>query len=412
VHAGGPRMGFMELTLTTAQARLAALGAQGLAKGRPAGVTAGSVRRVLAQLHLLQIDSVNVLSRSHYLPLFSRLGPYDTAIADRLAGEAPRRMVEYWAHEASYVRPELFADLRSVQRRVWMTAHSMPAEVRDALSGKIMSLLAGGPPLTAREIAERTGGTSGKPAANWGWNWNASKRVLEDLFASGLLSSAGRTPQFERLYAPTSAVHPAGEAALEPSDPEEAVLRLTELAARAHGVSTVRCMADYFRLLQRDTAAAVETLVKRGTLKPVRVPGFRASAYLHAEAVIPRRSSARALLSPFDSLVFERKRLETLFDFRYRLEIYTPPDARRYGYYVLPFLLGDGFAARVDLKADRANKALLVQAAHREEGAPARTAVELAAELRMMADWLGLDDVIVKPSGDLAGALKLAVCRE
>ncbi|GAA3295300.1 winged helix-turn-helix domain-containing protein [Arthrobacter citreus] len=402
----------MEPTLTSAQARRAALGAQGLAKGRPAAVAAGSVRGVLARLHLLQIDSVNVLSRSHYLPLYSRLGPYDTAIPDRLAGKAPRGMVEYWAHEASYVRPELFADLRAVQRRVWMTAHSMPAGVRDPLSTEIMSLLAGGPPLTAREIAERIGGSSGKPAANWGWNWSASKRILEDLFAAGLLSSAGRTPQFERLYAPTAAVHPAGSAAMEPSDPQEAVLRLTDVAARAHGIATVRCMADYFRLLQRDTAAAVATLVKRGRLRPVRVAGWRAPAYLHAEAVIPRRSSARALLSPFDSMVFERKRLESLFDFRYRLEIYTPPAGRRYGYYVLPFLLGDGFAARVDLKADRTNKALLVQAAHREEGAPAQTAVELAAELRMMADWLGLDDVIVKPSGDLAGALKLAVCRE
>lgn len=402
----------MEPTLTSAQARRAALGAQGLAKGRPAAVTAGSVRGVLARLHLLQIDSVNVLSRSHYLPLYSRLGPYDTAIPDRLAGKAPRGMVEYWAHEASYVRPELFADLRAVQRRVWMTAHSMPAGVRDPLSTEIMSLLAGGPPLTAREIAERIGGSSGKPAANWGWNWSASKRILEDLFAAGLLSSAGRTPQFERLYAPTAAVHPAGSAAMEPSDPQEAVLRLTDVAARAHGIATVRCMADYFRLLQRDTAAAVATLVKRGRLRPVRVAGWRAPAYLHAEAVIPRRSSARALLSPFDSMVFERKRLESLFDFRYRLEIYTPPAGRRYGYYVLPFLLGDGFAARVDLKADRTNKALLVQAAHREEGAPAQTAVELAAELRMMADWLGLDGVIVKPSGDLAGALKLAVCRE
>ncbi|MCC9195985.1 crosslink repair DNA glycosylase YcaQ family protein [Arthrobacter sp. zg-Y820] len=402
----------MEPTLTARQARLTALGAQGLVKGRPATVTSRSVGRVLKQLHLLQIDSVNVLSRSHYLPLFSRLGPYDTAVPDRLASKAPRQMVEYWAHEASYVRPELFPDLRTVQRRVWMTAHSLPTEVKNRLSEQILGLLAGGPPLTAREIADRLGGGEVRTKGNWGWNWNASKRVLEDLFASGLLSSAGRTPQFERLYAPTAAVHPAGPAALEPSDPQEAVLRLTELAARAHGVATVRCLADYFRLPQRETASAAAVLVRTGKLRRVRVAGWRSPAYLHAETVIPRRSSARALLSPFDSMVFERKRLEALFGFRYRLEIYTPPAARRYGYYVLPFLLGEEFAARVDLKADRSNKALLVQAAHREDGAPARTAVELAAELRMMADWLGLDDVIVKPSGDLAEALKLAVCRE
>lgn len=402
----------MEPTLTANQARLTALGAQGLVKGRPDNATARSVGRVLDQLHLLQIDSVNVLSRSHYLPLFSRLGPYDTAIPDRLASKAPRRMVEYWAHEASYVRPELFRDLRTVQSRVWMTAHALPPELRESLSAQILSLLSSGPPLTAREVAGRLEGSEAKSTANWGWNWNASKRVLEDLFASGLLSSAGRTPQFERLYAPTATVHPAGAAALEPSDPEESVLRLTELAARAHGVATVRCLADYFRLPQRATAVAVAELVRMGELERVRVAGWTSPAYLHAKAVIPRRTSARALLSPFDSMVFERKRLETLFGFRYRLEIYTPPAARRYGYYVLPFLLGDAFVARVDLKADRPNKALLVQAAHREDGAPAGTAVELAAELRMMADWLGLDDVIVKPSGDLAEELKLAVCRE
>ncbi|WAP52737.1 winged helix DNA-binding domain-containing protein [Arthrobacter sp. ATA002] len=402
----------MEPTLTARQARLAAIGAQGLAKRRPTNVTAGSVRRVVEQLHLLQIDSVNVLSRSHYLPLFSRLGPYDTAIPDRLASRAPRRMVEYWAHEASYVRPELFADLRTVQRRVWMTAHSIPADARERLSERIVALLAVSGPLTARDVEARIGENSVRAAGNWGWNWNASKRVLEDLFAAGLLSSAGRTAQFERLYAPTAAVHPEGAAALEPADPEEAVLRLTELAARAHGVATVRCLADYFRLRRRETAAAADTLVRTGKLRRVRVAGWNAPAYLHSDAVIPRRSSARALLSPFDSLVFERNRLESLFGFHYRLEIYTPPAARRYGYYVLPFLLRDAFAARVDLKADRTNRVLLVQAAHREEDAPGDTAVELAAELRMMAAWLGLDDVMVKPSGDLAEALKLAVRRE
>ncbi len=402
----------MKPTLTSRQARLAALGAQGLVRGRPENPGSRSVERTLQRLQLLQIDSVNVLSRSHYLPLYSRLGAYDTAVPDRLASKAPRRMVEYWAHEASYVRPELFADLRAVQWRVWMTAHSLPAELRRTLSDEIMVVLAGGPPLTARETARRLGAEKSGGSQNWGWNWSASKRVLEDLFAAGTVSSAGRTPQFERLYAPTAAVHPAGEAALEPSEPREAVLRLTELAARAHGVGTVRCFADYFRIPQRDTAAAVADLVRSGTLRPVQVAGWKTPAYLHADSVIPRCSAARALLSPFDSLVFERRRLEALFGFRYRLEIYTPPAKRRYGYYVLPFLLEDRIVARVDLKADRSLRALLVQAAHREADAPAHTAVELAAELRMMADWLGLEDVIVKPSGDLAEALKLAVCRE
>lgn len=396
------------------QARLAALGAQGLGKGRPAGpaVSARSVGRTFERLQLLQIDSVNVLARSHYLPLFSRLGPYDRRIVDGLGARKPRRMVEYWAHEASYVRPELFADLRMVQRRTWMTAHSLPAEVKAGLTAAVLELLAGSPPLTSRQIAERIGHREIPAADNWGWNWNAAKRVLEDLFASGLLSSAGRTPQFERLYALTADVHPAGAAALEPGDPEQAVLRLTEQAARAHGIGTIRCLADYFRLPHRATAGAVDTLVQAGTLRRVRVPGWTESAFLHADTVIPRKSSARALLSPFDSMVFERRRLEDLFGFRYRLEIYTPAAARRYGYYVLPFLLGDRFVARVDLKADRAGGALLVQAAHREPDAPGSTAVELAAELRLMADWLELEEVIVRPEGDLADALKLAVRRE
>ncbi|MCC3267964.1 winged helix DNA-binding domain-containing protein [Arthrobacter gengyunqii] len=402
----------MKTTLTLRQARLTALGAQGLVRGRPESPSSRSVARTLQRLQLLQIDSVNVLSRSHYLPLFSRLGAYDTAIPDRLASRAPRRMVEYWAHEASYIRPELFADLRALQWRVWMTAHSLPTEVRHRLSEEIMAVLNGGPPLTSREIALRLDGGKAKDSGNWGWNWSASKRVLEDLFAAGTISSAGRTQQFERQYAPTASVHPAGEAALEASDPQEAVLRLTELAARAHGVGSVRCFADYFRLPQRDTATAVADLVRSGTLRPVQVAGWNTPAYLHADTVIPRRSAARALLSPFDSLVFERKRLEALFGFRYRLEIYTPLPKRRYGYYVLPFLLGEQIAARVDLKADRERRVLLVQAAHGEADAPAHTAVELAAELRMMADWLGLGDVMVKPSGNLAEALKLAVCRE
>ena len=402
----------MNPTLTLRQARLTALGAQGFVRRRPPSPNTRSVERTLEQLQLLQIDSVNVLSRSHYLPLFSRLGPYDTAVPDRLAARAPRKMVEYWAHEASYIRPGLFGDLRTVQRRVWTTAHSLPAKIKDRLTEQILGILAEGPPLTARQLSGRLDEGQAKSAKEWGWNWSASKRVLEDLFASGLLSSAGRTAQFERLYAPTAAVHPAGPAALELSDPKRAMLRLTELAARAHGVGTVRCLADYFRLPHRETASAAAELVRTGQLRRVEVSGWNAPAYLHAEAVIPRGCTARALLSPFDSLVFERRRLEALFGFRYRLEIYTPAARRRYGYYVLPFLLGEGFAARVDLKADRLHRALLVQSAHREDGAPAHTAVELAAELRTMADWLGLDEVIVKPSGDLAEALKLAICRE
>lgn len=404
----------MVSTLPLAQARRIAIAAQGMAKGRPTGpATARSVGRTFDRLALLQIDSVNVLARSHYLPLFSRLGPYDRDLLDRLATRRPRRMVEYWAHEASYIRPELFADLRAVQRRTWMTAQSLPAALAEDLRQRILQLLEAAPrPMTSRQTAELLGPGPARESADWGWNWNAVKRVLEDLFEAGLISSAGRTAQFERLYAPTASVHPAGAAALEPSDPAHAVLRLTEVAARAHGIATVRGLADYFRLPQRDTAEAAAALAAKGILERVDVAGWKQPAYLHAEAARPRRSAARALLSPFDSLVFDRQRLEQLYGFHYRIEIYTPAPARRYGYYVLPFLLGERFVARVDLKADRAAGVLLVQAAHAEPDAPAATAVELAAELRLMAAWLGLGDVIVKPAGDLSGALKLAVCSE
>ena len=404
----------MNTTLPLRQARRAALSAQGLARVRPTGlVNARQVGRAFERLALLQIDSVNVLSRSHYLPLFSRLGPYDRGILDRLAGRRPRRMVEYWAHEASYVRPELFADLRAVQRRTWMTARSLPDDLADDLRRRVLELLDSvGRPLTARQAAESLGHQQLRDAGNWGWNWNAVKRVLEDLFASGLISSAGRTPQFERMYAPTADVHPAGAAALEPADPEQAVLRLTEAAARAHGVSTVRGLADYFRLPQRATSMAAGELVRKGILEKVEVPGWKQPAYLHAEAVIPRTANGQALLSPFDSLIFERRRLEELFGFHYRIGIYTPPAARLHGYYVLPFLLGEELVARVDLKADRAAGMLLVQGAFAEPGAPPHTARQLAAELALMAQWLGLERILVRPVGDLAPALKLAVCRE
>ncbi|MCQ1985350.1 winged helix-turn-helix domain-containing protein [Arthrobacter sp. zg-Y844] len=404
----------MKTRLSLRQARRTALAAQGLARERPAGlVTARQVGRTFERLALLQIDSVNVLARSHYLPIFSRLGPYDQAILDRLGTRRPRRMVEYWAHEASFVRPELFADLRAVQRRTWMTAHSLPSPVAEDLRERILTLLqTEGRPLTSRQVMDLLGHSAVRETTGWGWNWNAAKRVLEDLFAAGQIGSAGRTPQFERLYAPTALVHPAGAAALEQSDPEQAVLRLTEVAARAHGVATVRGLADYFRLQQRETAIAAEVLAGKGILERVEVAGWQRPAYLHAEAVVPRSVSGRALLSPFDSLIFERRRLEELFGFHYRIEIYTPPQDRRFGYYVLPFLLGEEMVARVDLKADRAAGMLLVQAAFSEPGAPPQTARQLAAELRLMAQWLGLGQIMVKPVGDLAPALKLAVCRE
>ncbi|MDI3212554.1 crosslink repair DNA glycosylase YcaQ family protein [Arthrobacter sp. AL12] len=417
----------MQESLSLQQARRIALAAQGLDKVRPAGpVTARAVGRTLARLQLVQIDSVNVLSRSHYLPFFSRLGNYDRTILDRMAGRHPRRMMEYWAHEASFIRPDHFQDLLRWQSRSWVGAHTMDPELRSGVAARVLEALAAGRPMTAAELTARLGHVEARQQDNWGWNWNIVKRVLEHLFEAGLISAASRTDSFERRYTLTAKVLPGlpdpDDAAAPGAGPdagpdqedagpnrEAALVRLIDAAARAHGIGTLRCFADYFRTPMRASAIAVEHLAGAGRLLPVTVSGWSKPVYRHAEAKLPRTATGRALLSPFDSLVFERRRLEALFGFHYRVEIYTPEPKRRFGYYVLPFLLRDGIVARVDLKADRTNGLLLARAAHAEPGAPADTAVELAAELQLMAEWLELDRVVVSPKGDLAPALADAV---
>ncbi|MBT2596789.1 winged helix-turn-helix domain-containing protein [Arthrobacter sp. ISL-72] len=401
----------MSASLSLNQARRIALAAQGLDKGRPAGpVTARAVGRTFDRLHLVQIDSVNVLARSHYLPFFSRLGNYDRGILHRMANSHPRRMTEYWAHEASFIRPDHFPDLLLWQNRKWVGASGMDPELRTGVAAKVLEELARGKPLTAGELTVRIGHVEDRRTDNWGWNWNAVKRVLEHLFEEGLVTASSRTEQFERRYTLTAKVYSAFDGAAGPgADPAAAMVRLIDAAARAHGIGTVRCFADYFRTPMRAAAVAAQHLVDAGTLQPVSVRGWDRQVYRHADSRLPRAATGRALLSPFDSLVFERRRLEELFGFHYRIEIYTPEAKRRFGYYVLPFLLRDGIVARVDLKADRPAGVLLARAAHAEPGAPADTAVELAAELRLMAQWLELDEVLVSPAGDLAAALAEAV---
>jgi uncharacterized protein YcaQ len=402
----------VQASLSLAQARRIALAAQGLEKERPTGpVSARAVGRTFARLHLVQIDSVNVVSRSHFLPFFSRLGNYDRTILARMAGTHPRRMMEYWAHEACFIRPDHFHDLVQWQSRKWVGAHAMDPELRQGVAVKVLDTLAGGKPLTAAELTARLGHVEDQQRDNWGWNWNAVKRVLEHLFEEGLVSASSRTESFERRYTLTARVlpGPGKEAGAPEPDAAAAMDRLIDAAAQAHGIGTVRCFADYFRTPQKDAAVAVRNLVDSGRLQPVTVSGWDRPLFRHAEAKLPRSATGRALLSPFDSLVFERRRLEELFGFHYRIEIYTPEPKRKYGYYVLPFLLRDAIVARVDLKADRAGGRLLARAAHAEPGAPEDTAVELAAELQLMAEWLGLDDVVVSPTGNLAPALAEAV---
>jgi uncharacterized protein len=400
------RSDHMTARLSLSQARRIALNAQGLAKPRSTQVASSrAVARTFAQLQLVQIDSVNVISRSHFLPFFSRLGNYDRDVLGQLAGKAPRKMMEYWAHEASFIRPDHFHDLKVWQNRRWVGAASMDVALRESLEEQILDLLAHSKPLTAREIKDQIGHVEHVVKDDWGWNWSAVKRTLEGLFERGELSAASRTEQFERRYALVGSVLPRELRTAEPADKAEAMRRLIEAAAQAHGIGTVRCFADYFRLPAKEAATAVADLVDDGVLEPVTVPGWDATVYKHAAAPLVRAARGRALLSPFDSLVFERRRLEQLFDFHYRIEIYTPEPKRKFGYYVLPFLLRENIVARVDLKADRQTGRLLVRGAYAEPDAPADTAAELAGELALMAGWLGLGDVVVHPRGDLAAAL-------
>ncbi|WP_035782281.1 winged helix-turn-helix domain-containing protein [Arthrobacter sp. H14] len=402
----------MSAALTLAQARRISLAAQGLAKERPASlVTARQVGRTFDLLHLVQIDSVNVLTRSQYLPFFSRLGPYDIDIVHRLAGRKPRRMVEYWAHEASFVDPAVHSLLLERNGR-WKSSQAeyfrAVLDEHRELTQSVLRELGSYGPMTASALKTHLEHDEPRTNDHWGWNWSSVKKILEALFWFGEVSAASRNPQFERRYDLTHRVIPPHAAAAAEVNRRDATIELTERAARAHGIGTVRCFADYFRVGMKDAALAVEDLVRRGTLEPVQVRGWDREIFRHVQAKVPRKAAGRALLSPFDSLVFERRRLEELFNFHYRIEIYTPAPKRKFGYYVLPFLLRDRLVGRVDLKADRTAGRLLVRGSYAEPDAPDDTAVELYAELSSMAGWLGLDDVVVEPVGNLAEPLAAA----
>ncbi len=398
--------------LSQAQARRIALAAQGFARPRPSGpVTMRQVQGVIDRIGLIQIDSVNVLARAHLMPLFSRLGPYDTGLLKRASEKPPRRLVEYWAHEASLVPPETHRLLRwrmeRADREAWRTVRAAAGDPE--LLGAVLAEIEPSGPVTATELGEQVDPDHVPDKKNWGWNWPPVKSATEYLFWSGRITSAGRTNQFARRYDLTERVLPGETHDAETPGEAEAMAGLIEISARAHGVGTARCLRDYFRLGPKEAAAAIGTLVETGKLVPVEVEGFSGIGYLHAEAKRPRTIAARALLAPFDPLVFERARLEELFGVHFRIEIYTPKAKRKFGYYVLPFLLNESIVGRADLKADRDASTLLVKGAFAEEDAPPETAAELAAELELMAGWLGLERVVVEPNGDLADELAGAV---
>ncbi|NTW41823.1 MAG: winged helix-turn-helix domain-containing protein [Cellulomonadaceae bacterium] len=405
------RRGPRPVEISLAQARRVALRAQGLdARRRPAGpVTIRHLQQVIDRLGLLQIDSVNVLARAHLMPTFSRMGPYDPGLLDRAAGTAPRRLVECWAHEASFVPPQTYRLQAWRQRayglRDWGSVGGVRLQDAPVLD-EVRALVAATGPVTARQVHAVHEAEHPRARSGW-WEWTVAKRALEYLFFTGEVTSAGRTASFERRYDLVERVLPPQVQALPDVAEDEAVRRLLAIGAKAHGIGTAACFADYFRLKgPRSTAlvrGAMDDLVEDGVLTPVTVRGWDRPTYLHRDAELPRRATGRALLSPFDPLVFERRRLEELFGTRYRIEIYVPAAQRVHGYYVLPFLLGEQIAARVDLKADRKAGTLLVQGAHLEPDAPASTPGELVEALAEMAGWLGLDRVT--PGPDVAGDL-------
>ena len=389
--------------LSAAQARAIAIHAQGLAAAR--GTGAPDLRGLVERLGAVQLDSVNVLVRSHYLPAFSRLGAYAPAQLDALSHTGPRAVFEYWGHEASLLPVGLHPLLRwrMASPHRWTTVRAIGN--RKALLRDVLAKITAEGPLPASALAV------GKPkqAGGW-WQWSEAKIAVEHLFWAGRVTSAARRG-FERLYDLPERVLPAAILAAPTPSPVDAQRALVERSARALGVATPKDLRDYFRLPLAAARTAIAALVEDGALVPVAIEGWPV-AYRHRDATALAISAARgALLSPFDSLLWARERTERLFGMAFRIELYTPAAKRVHGYYVLPFLLGDRLVARVDLKADRAAGTLLVQAAHPEPGMPADAPAALAAELHHLARWLGLARVEVKPRGALAKQLRAAARR-
>lgn len=394
--------------LSAAAARRIALAAQGLARGRPARPGPAALRRVFADVHVVQLDSVNVVVRSHELPLWARLGSH----ARTLVPEAARRreLFEYWAHEASLCPVELHPLLRwrmaaaARGEQVWKQVARMGRE-RRAFCDDVLAQIRARGPLAAGEL--EGGAPRGK--AGW-WAWSDAKIAVEYLLWAGELTATRRPGGFARVYDLPERVLPADVLAAPTPTVEDAQRALVARAARALGVATVADLAAYFHMKRAAVAPRVPELVESGALVPVAVEGWREPGYLDVAAAQPRAVHACTLVSPFDSLVWDRARAERIFDFHYRLELYTPAPKRRFGYYVLPFVHGDRLVARVDVAADRAAGVLRVPGAfaeaHADRGAVADA---LAGELRAFATWLGLADVRIGPRGDLARPLRTAL---
>jgi uncharacterized protein YcaQ len=399
-------------TLRIGEARRIALEAQGFADPRPRGrIDRRHFRRVMDRVGLVQIDSVNVLTRSHELPFLARLGPYPRdALATWLWKS--QEVVECWGHEASLIPVDLHPLLRWRMQgdHQWYDVGTFEA-AHPGLAGRILEAVRERGPVPLGQldhlgdVIKRT-----KPEPGNMWNWTPAKRAVEWLFWTGQVSAVRNPASFERSYVLPDRTLPARVLAAEVPEDDDAQKALLLKAARSHGVGTARDLADYHRINIRVARRLLDELAGDGALRWVEVEGWRHPALLHPEAVLPRWVRASALLSPFDSLVWERDRTEALFGFRYRIEIYTPKAKRVHGYYVLPYLHRGELQARVDLKADRASGALLVQGAHGEDGIDRDDVAQgLAERLRELAGFLGLGDVQVQPSGALAAEVSRAV---
>ncbi|MBE1502560.1 uncharacterized protein YcaQ [Amycolatopsis lexingtonensis] len=397
-------------TISVSTARKTFLAAQGFTDPRPSGEPSRRhLKRVLSRVQLLQLDSVNVAVRAHYMPVFSRLGAYEPALLDAAAwahsARQPRLLVETWAHEASLLPIEDWPLIRSgAKRDGWWKHYGPLIEKSPGLVDEILSVVKELGPIGAGGIEREVEADAQRRGPGSWWERSEVKRVCEYLFGIGQLTTGTRR-SFERLYDLTERVVPPDILARTVSA-EEGARGLIERSARALGVATETDLRDYYRLGPAPARQAVAELVESGVLEPVSVRGWKPVAYRHAEARTPRSVTGRALLCPFDPLIWERARTERLFGFHYRIEIYVPEPKRVYGYYVFPFLLDGELVARVDLKSDRAVGVLRVHGAFAEEGADvARVLPELAGELGHMAEWLGLSGVAVGTRGDLAKPL-------
>jgi uncharacterized protein YcaQ len=379
--------------LSLGAARRIALAAQGFGTPRPTVVSRRHLQQTVGRLSLHQIDSVNVLARAHYLPSFSRLGMYDRGLIDQAAWgvRRDRRLFEYWAHEASLLPLELHPLLRWRMKQAdngevgWRSMRVFARERRSEALHVLERIRAEGP-MAASDFE------NGKGRGGW-WEWGDAKRALEWLFWAGHVTTATRRNSFERVYDLTERVIPRAILALPTPGLADAHRALMGRAAQALGVATATDLRDYFRLSPEPARRAIAELVEEQALLPVAVEGWRQPAFVHHSARRPRRVRGQALLAPFDPLIWERSRTERLFDFRYRIEIYTPAHKRVHGYYVLPFLMDERIVARVDLKSDRQASRLLVRKITLEPQAPGDTYDRLMPELKLMADWLGLESV-------------------